>query len=165
MTSLALVVVIDGVAAVVELAVLRPAEASSARADATPLNSATLALAALAADRVTVALLTGDAPVVYHSSTRVFDPVRKPAGPFVQALPAESVTLATAALLPACIAMAATSASPGVEAISTSNVVPAAVAPVPWRTNAGPAGLSVGVVTGAAAVAAVLPAASKAATL
>jgi hypothetical protein len=138
MTSSAFDVVIDGVAAVLELAVpVLPAAASSAEEAATPLNSATFALAALAVLRLTVTPETAAAFGRYQSSIRVLDPGRKPTGPFVQAFPAESVTLVTDPVEPAPMAMDATSASPPFEEIGTAKLVPEGVLPVAWRTNAG----------------------------
>ena len=53
---------------------------------------------------------TGAAAVECQISTRVFEPARNPTGPFVHHCPAESVTELTEVVLPACTAIAATSA-------------------------------------------------------
>jgi hypothetical protein len=107
-----LVVASEGVVAVVADAPLPPSEPSTAEDDATPDHSVTFTAAVFAADNVAVTLVTDGAARRYQISTRVFDPVRKPTGPFVQVPPAESVTLVTDAELPAANATTATKAFP-----------------------------------------------------
>ena len=106
--------VIAGVGAVVDDAVpVLPAATSSEPDVATPLNSATVAPAAFAADRVTVAKVTAGAPVRYHSSVRVLEPREEAARRPSSTCPsAESVTPVTEAVAPAWMAIAATSVSP-----------------------------------------------------
>ena len=62
------------------------------------------------ADRFAVTCDTGEATVECQISTRVFEPARNPTGPLLHLLPAESVTELTEVVLPACTAIAATSA-------------------------------------------------------
>src|SRR5215212_10164964 len=95
------VVVTVGVCAVAAEAFPCPAAASTACVAATPLHSDTLALTMSGADRCAVTAATGAAPVACQISIRVFDPERNPMGPFVHALPAESVTEVTDVVAPA----------------------------------------------------------------
>ena len=66
---------------------------------------------------------------------RELEPDRKPTGPFVQALPVESVTVLTETDPPALTAIAATSAWPAVAVIGTVRVVPLVLEPVACRTG------------------------------
>jgi hypothetical protein len=157
----------EGVAAVVDETFPWPPDVSRAAAVATPLHSDTLALARSGAERLTVTLVTGAAPVRYQISIRVFEPDRKPTGPLVQMLPAESVTDDTEVVVPACTAIGATRVLPLVDVIGTVKLdVEAGVAPVACLTKPIPAGAPAGVVTVAVLLKPDrLPAASKARTL
>ena len=116
-TSEAFVVVNVGGAAVVDVP-LPFVCASTPAVDATPDHSVRLIASGFDVPdaKLAVTLVTDDAFSRYQSSIRVFDPVKDPTGPFVQVLPAESVTVLIGPVLAAWTAIAATRASPAVVA-------------------------------------------------
>ena len=106
-----------GVEAVVEDAFPRDPCAPTGLALATPDHSETFADAAALAESVAVTrVMLAGAPARNQSSTRVFDPVRKPTGPFVHAPPAESDTAVMDFELPVATAIEATRVFPAADA-------------------------------------------------
>src|SRR4051812_18702536 len=129
------VVVMEGAAAVVEAALPEPCAPSSVPVVASPLHSVTFAAAVLAAESVAVTLPTAGAPRRYQVSTRVFEPDRNPAAPFVHVAPDESTTLATVTEPPALTAILATSAWPATEVTGNANEVAPLTLPVVCFTS------------------------------
>ena len=138
-TSLAFVVASAGdVVVVAELPLPFPCT-SSGDAVATPDHSETFIASdfVVPAAKLAVTLVTDGAATRYHISTRVFAPLRKPIGPFVQVPALESVTDASGPVLPAAIATVATRVSPDADAvIGTVNEAAELALPVfcCWRT-------------------------------
>jgi hypothetical protein len=126
MTTPAPLAVTLGVEAVVDEAFPRAAWAATGLVVATPDHSETLAEAAALAESVAVTrVMPAGAPTRNQSSTRVFEPVRNPTGPFVQAPPVESATAVTDLELPVAIAIDATNALPAADALTgTASDVP-----------------------------------------